>query len=54
MEGNGVTEGRSANAASTNHVKRQNLNIRMDNRRYSRRTNAFSKKLERHINMLPI
>lgn len=37
---------------STAYVERLNLNVRMDNRRYGRRTNAFSKTLlnhERHI-----
>lgn len=36
----------------TSYIERQNLNVRMGNRRYGRRTNAFSKKLvnhERHL-----
>src|SRR6478736_460542 len=33
---------------STNHTEQQNLSIRMGMRRFTRLTNAFSKKLENH------
>ena len=41
-------------AISTSYVERQNLNIRMGNRRFTRLTNAFSKKLENHAHMLAV
>ncbi len=39
---------------STSYIERQNLNIRMGNRRMTRLTNAFSKKAENHAHMMAI
>ncbi|MGE0116628.1 MAG: IS1 family transposase [Dongiaceae bacterium] len=39
---------------STSYAERQNLNIRMGNRRFTRLTSAFSKKVENHVHALSI
>jgi IS1 family transposase len=42
------------NLISTSFVERQNLTLRMTNRRFTRLTNAFSKKIANHKHMMAI
>jgi IS1 family transposase len=39
---------------STSYVERQNLNMRMNMRRFTRLTNAFSKKIDNHVAMIAL
>lgn len=39
---------------STSYIERSNMTMRMCNRRFARRTSAFSKRLERHTSMIAL
>ena len=49
-----VTGAPDTEAGTTAHIERKNLTVRMNNKRFARRTNAFSKKLRNHEYQLAI
>lgn len=50
----GITGRPDPKHISTSYVERQNLTMRMNMRRFTRLTNAFSKKIENHVAMVAI
>ena len=53
-EKNRITGNPDMDKASTSYVERQNLTMRMHMRRFTRLTNAFSKKLENHMHAISL
>ena len=50
----GVTGKPDPKHISTSYIERSNLTMRMHNRRFTRLTNAFSKKFESHVHMVAL
>lgn len=49
-----ITGNPDKDSISTSYVERSNLTLRMHNRRFTRLTNAFSKKFTSHVNMVAL